>query len=846
VSRLDPRRFRGLSALVAALAALGLVLLPPPDGGTARAADGDDSAVTVRGRPGGHDDFSGLSVTVHQTRGLRDQGVRVTWTGGAPTEGNFARDYLQLMQCWGDDPDGPTREQCDYGFGLPVQGQTTTRVVGLSGDGATTDPAETEYPHSGGASGWVPFVPANGAAPTTDPYATDYFTPQDSNAQPYARTNAAGRGETVFEIQAGVTASHLGCGTAPSAGAGPRSCWLVIVPRGEHEVSGQRMDATPLRSSPLSTTNWAQRLVVPLEFAPIGDYCDLGGEERHTVGSELAQEAMTAWQPALCPATGAVFGTNWDNDEFARSQVLNPVEGGAGLGFVSAPAVPAEGSPPVAHAPVAISGLAIASFIEDAEGEVVRDLRLNPRLIAKLLTATYQNDVPDGRNQPHLEGNPGSLTCDPEFQELNPRFSVWATQCHRAPSGLIVPDDDGDAFRQLWAWLQSDPDARAFLAGRPDEWGARVNPFYRELNLDETIPGGFPKAEPSLARPGTYAPEDVFYSQMDLRPYVGSMHAGAIAARRGDAGGAFWWDPSRQPPGMAQADPDRVGQRYQLAVVDVATARSYHLPAARLPNADGTWTSPDEDALLAAVEAMEPTAADPDVLALDPADAGDGAYPLTSVVYAAASTGLDEEARTDYAALIRYAAGDGQEPGIGNGLLPPGYAPLPEELRARAGEAADQLIAGVPAGGTDSGGTGGDLGADAGGTGGPSSGAGGRGGDVGGTGGGDPGAAGGGDPGGTAGDTGGTGDPADAGGDGDPGGGEGPPAEEEDRGPADDNVAQTGALTPETLLGIVRWVLFGVLAAALAAAIAGPILLRHGMPRANRTTPLPEGNSLTN
>ncbi|WP_158689557.1 hypothetical protein, partial [Streptomyces niveus] len=44
--------------------------------------------------------------------------------------------------------------------------------------------------------------------------------------------------------------------------------------------------------------------------------------------------------------------------------------------------------------------------------------------------------------------------------------------------------------------------------------------------------------------------------------------------------------------------------------------------------------------------------------------------------------------------------------------------------------------------------------------------------------------------------------------------------------PDKQNVAESGGLTPSTVLGIVRWVLLGVLVAGGLAALSGPILLR--------------------
>ncbi|MFT9821184.1 hypothetical protein ACMZ42_27070, partial [Lysinibacillus sp. NPDC056185] len=164
--------------------------------------------------------------------------------------------------------------------------------------------------------------------------------------------------------------------------------------------------------------------------------------------------------------------------------------------------------------------------------------------------------------------------------------------------------------------------------------------------------------------------------------------------------------------------------------------------------------------------------------------------------------------RKDYAALIRYAVGAGQNPGVSPGLLPPGYAPLPGALRTEALAAADRLQnpQTAPGGGEASGppgsGTSGGSGASGGKT---------------------PGAGGGGTGGTTVGGTAAVGAAGDAA---NPGTADKPAVSANPAGPKRQNVAQSGAPTPSTILGIVRWVLIGVLLAGGIAGLSGPLLIR--------------------
>ncbi|MFB8772531.1 hypothetical protein [Streptomyces broussonetiae] len=825
-------RRRVLSGAVAMLAAFVVALLPvPPTGGPARAADG--SAVTVSGKKGAYDDFSGLRVTVHQTRNLRSQGVRITWEGGTPTpEGTFHHDFLQIMQCWGDDPAGPDREQCVFGNSgsASVAGAyTTSRGITTTEGVPGTDPGEREYT---GDDTFVPFQPVGGLPATTSPKDLTYFGPLDTNEQIASRTFANGRGEVTFELQDGIEAPHLGCGMNTATGAGapdPRSCWLVIVPRGRHEADGTDVTAPGdnrsrnLTSSPLSASNWAQRMVVPLDFLPVDEFCEEGQRELPMAGSELVTDAVTSWQPKLCSATGSAFAFTQGGEEEARNQVLSTSEELPLLGFTVAPAVQAGGGPKIVHAPVAVSGLAIAFFIESADG-VVRDMRLTPRLVAKMLTHSYASDVTLGEVPEHVRGNPDYFVDDEEFKRINPDFPELTARQLRS---IMVPLQSSDTTRLVWDWLRSDPESREFLAGKPDEWGTRVNPYYADLDLAENSTlSDYPKVDPTTTPALANGTPPLDYGVTDLDPYTADLHDGAVRTRRGNNNRTILW-----AAGNTQLEPAKLindaplsGRHAVLAVVDAVSAERYGLPTAALRNADGTFVQPSAASLTAGVAAMRPSARDAAVLAPEPGRAKGQAYPLTAVAYAMASVNQDAASRKAYAGFIRYAAGSGQTPGVSAGELPPGYAPLPTALRKRAAEAAGALERGA---GDDGSGAGGDAGGGSGG----SRGAGGSGGL--GSGGGGSGSGGDVVAGGGSGDDG----PGAAGGSGSGGSGSGGDGGDDGAGPSSaapqQKVADATGFTPGDVLGVIRWVLLGVLFLGGAAGLSGPVMMRL----AHRRTP---------
>src|SRR5262249_58047734 len=105
-------------------------------------------------------------------------------------------------------------------------------------------------------------------APGSPVYARDQqplrqsFSELNPNEVQEAVTSPAGTGQLQFETVTGTQSPGLGCGEKESNGQ-PRSCWLVIVPRGLYEPNGFKIDPTSgsangfIPSSPLGASNWA-------------------------------------------------------------------------------------------------------------------------------------------------------------------------------------------------------------------------------------------------------------------------------------------------------------------------------------------------------------------------------------------------------------------------------------------------------------------------------------------------------------------------------------------------------------------------------------------------------------
>ncbi|RJS46190.1 hypothetical protein [Nocardioides cavernaquae] len=671
--------------------------------------DGVDSSETMRGTGR----FEDLKVTVSQTEHLRDQVVKVSWTGAAPSRAGASYDanYLQIMQCWGDG-DAPDREKCQFGAYIGQGlggGQTASRIIENTGNDLIDQDEQIKPGY--GEYRTIPFQSVTGKTETSP--RSSFFNTGTTNEIPYGRTSADGAGTEYFEIQTARESHGLGCGAVVTTG--PRKCWLVVVPRDHLEVDGRTFAEVggQLLTSPLITSNFRNALSFRLEFEPVGLACPIGASERHLIGHEDVVEAVSRWQPALCADEGLLFSYTQQGDDLARGQVLSDEP------WLSVFTRPVEAASitddrEVVHSPLAVSGIGIAYVIERSPrsgsgytappdvlarvGTRVLDLKLNARLVAKLLTQSYRAAVA-GPGE-YVADNPFTLAKDPEFVSLNPEFE-HLDYFGSLPS-VITPFENADANHAVWGWIASDKDAAAFVAGTPDKWGMKVNRYYRGMVLDQTE---FPKYDPTCqVFVTTQAPK----CTTQVAPYANDLHTAARATARGQDLTEIWDDASqRYRPAAAQP----AGRRAALAIVDTGTAARYQLPMARLRNAHGKYVAPTELTMTSALMAMKDTEVD-GVVEMDPTSEVASAYPLTSISYAATAPGEIRSADAKaYAEFLRFATGPGQVQGEAPGQLPEGYVPLTPALRAQALMAATKIEKGgtaQPDGDGDGGGDGED------------------------------------------------------------------------------------------------------------------------------------------
>jgi hypothetical protein len=719
-----------------------------------------DSAVVVKGQG----PYADLEITVNQTKNLLNQAISLTWKGGTPTVelggGAFGSDYLQIMQCWGDDDGtnpanpGPPPEQCAFGAKSAVYGGisgspfppgslATERIISRRGWDSFDASLGTFDTRTGNL--WRDFVAVDGTRignhidPSFNPSAeggvywqNPFFNIITSNEVAGARSLDNGTGAEFFEVVTGIENAGLGCGqkVEPMADGTKRvpRCWLVVVPRSDpaSENLGTPFGASSgVITSPLAPEQWQHRIAIPLEFNPVDTACSLGDDSARLVGSELVTAAISSWQPVLCATPGLrPYSYGIVSDAGARQQLLANAPGAPGMYVMSKPLEQASLDPanPTVYAPLTVSGITIGfnlerrpALVADAEAQRLRGVRvaslnLTPRLLAKLLTQSYVRQVnikvlPDyewiDTNPDHLGEDEDFLRFNPEFRELEP---VWRKEF----SGLLIPAGNSDAATQLWEYVLADPEAKAWLDGKPDEWGMQVNPVYattaaansQGAAFAEEPPANFPKADPyCFQAPDT--PQGVrppLLCGPDWNPYTQSMRDGARLARAASDGARLEENSFAVSSDKyySRTPPQPVGARSIMALTDTASANLFGLQMARLSRAgdngdERSFIAPDATGLTAGVKGLTPKS-EPAVLEADPTADAPGAYPLTVLTYAAIRPlALTAEARSEYAAFVDYAATAGQVSGPRYGQLPVGYAPLTEALAAQARSAAKTI-----------------------------------------------------------------------------------------------------------------------------------------------------------
>jgi ABC-type phosphate transport system substrate-binding protein len=574
------------------------------------------SAVTVPAPNAGPN----AHVTVSKTADIVNESVRVTWSGfqpsSAPVLNNGGGSYdaitenpVRVYECRGADP--ASSSDCYGSGGFP---------------GMNTDPP-------------VPPVP-----PFSYPGQTDSsdITPDGPANFEDTVTFGDGTGAATIQVFTQREAPSLGCNQ-------DSPCSIVVVPNYGRDGGGgateDRMDAP---------WAWDRRVVVPLSFAPLGQSCPFTDDTLAVEGTPATARLFDSWRVGAC--TAAKNPVSIDYTAIGEEQTRGDVaQGMTQVGLTEEPLDAADlKSADLGYAPVAVSSVVIAFQVDDQDGKEVDQMNLDPRLVAKLITASYRS----GGDPNTADANPVNLFHDPEFLQLNPGVK-W-------PSGMsgnhpILLGDLSDLTWTLTSWIAHDKAAMAFIDGKPDPWGMRVNTAYKDTPLPVA---SFPVLDQEQAN--SFVPIqglDQVSRQLSIAQFPGAY------SYVQDDGTTVVAKYPRQNP----------GQRQVIGILDSADAAAFQLPTASLLTSANDYVAPTPASMRTALAHM--SVDDNGVTrSVDLDSTAKGVYPLTTVTDAVVPLHAPKSEAESVARFLDYAVGPGQVPGSKLGELPDGYLPLTSDL----------------------------------------------------------------------------------------------------------------------------------------------------------------------
>jgi hypothetical protein len=401
----------------------------------------------------------------------------------------------------------------------------------------------------------------------------------------------------------------------------------------------------------------------------------------------MLDRAMTSWETGLC-AGSKPLAIQYDgtiSEPQARQIFLTGGAGSPDIALTTDPAT-GTGAHPFTYAPVAVTASAIAYWVDDSStGQPYTTLKLDPRLLAKLLTTSYNFDGDACRkNVPPppvigcdsaVDGNPIGLFQDPEFKQLNPGLHTSGLGNWQIPT---VQSGNSDMTWEVTRWIAGNTDAAGFMAGTFDPWAMHVNTDY--------LVQQYPTQAFNALDPYTVVAHE--YS-----PVFPPSRVAFYQADNWDPGGLYTPSPNGNgPPTFPSNTPEAPGQRALFAIVDEADAAAYEFPSMAILNHAGAYVAPTQASMAAAVNDMT---VNPDGItrSYNEMSTDAGGYPLTMVVYAMVPTGgLPQAKAAKIAQFLDFVGGAGQTPGTAPGQLPAGFLPLPASLRAQTLKAANEVL----------------------------------------------------------------------------------------------------------------------------------------------------------
>jgi hypothetical protein len=501
----------------------------------------------------------------------------------------------------------------------------------------------------------------------------------------------------------------------------------------------------------------ADRIVIPLSFAPTPNDCSSKTPAFYAQGSPMMQTQMLQWQAGWCNGPAPVtldFTSNSESVARGDFFVGNEVGGAStDMALTTLPATAAEQQAShrqFTYAPLANSGAGIAYLIDDPNtGSQINRMVLDPRLLAKLITQSYTLQYTGGCTgkkpkatanppgcDPAVLGNPYSLFDDPEFLSLNRQCQPYGRPasytCSNSQYSSTNPSDDfpedidasggtetGDFLPTVLApdndmtydmtdWVAANSDAAKFLDGKAAPGGMHVNSDYLHVAYpSQTFPildTGFTEAPScSSSNPCTNSnPTQDVTMQASWNPQtdLDTIALDLLTDQPTDAQPLYDCPTSSgncnsagELESTSATSPQLLGNRDLLSELDLGDIAGYQFPVAELVNAAGKAVGPTQASVEAAVSDMK---TNPDGITqyFDFASKDPAAYPLAMVDYAMVPTcGLSSGKASAIADFLTKVATTGQTQGEAPGDLAPGYYPLNANQKAQTLKAAQEVKA---------------------------------------------------------------------------------------------------------------------------------------------------------
>ncbi|MFJ4794595.1 hypothetical protein [Kitasatospora purpeofusca] len=683
-------------ALGTAWAVVGVSAILPLGAGTVPQAAAA-SATTVDGpalwRPVTKDYGPKGKITVSSTTNLSNEVVHVSWEGFTPTVdpmGNPVKFVklnsptgqelypVRVYQCRGTDP---TVHDC-YG---------STKF--------NQDPAKGFLQPAPPPGTITPDFPFNGAVRVTGPDGRgeadiEVWTAEES---PALRCDATHPCSLVVEANYGGDAlgfttdnQKIDCSNH-SLDNPIESEYYAMASESIFAMSGAENDTW----NPGESCAWANRVVIPLSFAPTAGDCPSTTQDLLVGGLAMANRAMQQWRAGLCRGSNPLGVDYIGNLGEPQTRANFRKQSGPDVALTALP----ESEPanrPYVYAPLATSAISVAYVVDDAANSgQIKTLNLTPRLLAKMLTQSYA--MVKGVTIDSVANNPVCIFEDKDFLDLNQldpasgqRWPKCTEQAWLADSAPIVLGGTTDLIYQLTSWIAADPEAAAFMRGEPDPNGMHVNTFYQQPTF-----AGYPV---DAIRVQDYSGPDA-WKMYEINPLNNGL---AQVARN-----LLMSKPTCQSPfadvdgkhaSCASVDP---GRRGLFAIMDSGQAKAYGMPEAALRNPAGQFVKPTQDALRAAVATMPVDPASgtqklPYGVAGTEFASSAQAYPLSVVQYAMVPTGGLSAAKAKAASEFLRRVTDpaeGQVYGNEPGQLTAGFLALTDDQLAQARSAVTHVAA---------------------------------------------------------------------------------------------------------------------------------------------------------